>query len=112
MAENRISDLTSDLLKTIDQFNTDVEVEEIGIVLEVGDGIAQVSGLATVKSQELVEFENGAIGIAFNLEPETIGVIVLGDYFTIKEGSIVRKLGRIISIPVGMIFSPRDRSFR
>jgi F-type H+-transporting ATPase subunit alpha len=107
MAESKISDLTSDLFEKIDHFNTDVEVEEIGIVLEVGDGIARVSGLATVKSQELIEFENGAVGIAFNLETDTVGVIVLGDYFTIKEGTVVRKLGRIVSIPVGNDFLGR-----
>ncbi len=101
MTENKINDMTSDLLSRIAQFRSDVEVEEIGKVLEIGDGIARVSGLASVRSQELVAFETGAVGIAFNLERDAVGVIVLGDYFSIKEGSIVRKLGRIISIPVG-----------
>jgi F-type H+-transporting ATPase subunit alpha len=107
MDEFKINDLTSDLINKIEKFKSELEVEEIGIVLEVGDGIARVSGLATVKSQELIEFENGAIGIAFNLEAETVGAIVLGDYFSIKEGSIVRKLDRIASIPVGNHFLGR-----
>ncbi|NMB93096.1 MAG: F0F1 ATP synthase subunit alpha, partial [Flexilinea flocculi] len=72
MDEFKINDLTSDLINKIEKFKSELEVEEIGIVLEVGDGIARVSGLATVKSQELIEFENGAIGIAFNLEAETV----------------------------------------
>jgi len=101
MTEETIRNITADLFEKIDDFQPNYEVEDIGIVMEVGEGIARVSGLPTIGSQELVEFENGARGIAFSLEKDTIGVIVLGNYFTIKEGSIVKKTGRIASIPVG-----------
>ena len=101
MPEKTLRNITDDLFDRIDKFNPDYGVKDIGIVREVGEGIARVSGLHSIGSQELVEFENGAIGIALSLEEENIGVIVLGDYFTIKEGSIVKKSGRIASIPVG-----------
>lgn len=101
MTEEIIRNITADLFEKIDDFQPNYEVKDIGIVMEVGEGIARVSGLPTIGSQELVEFENGARGIAFSLEKDTIGVIVLGNYFTIKEGSIVKKTGRIASIPVG-----------
>lgn len=107
MPEKAIRDITADLFNRIDQYEQKIDVEDIGIVREVGDGIVRVVGLNSIGSQELVEFENGALGIAFNLEIDSIGVIVLGDYFSIKEGSIVKKLGRVVSIPVGKKFLGR-----
>ncbi|NMA13164.1 MAG: F0F1 ATP synthase subunit alpha [Chloroflexi bacterium] len=107
MPEKAIRDITTDLFNRIDQYEQKIDVEDIGIVKEVGDGIARVAGLNSIGSQELVEFENGALGIAFNLEIESIGIIVLGDYYTIKEDSIVKKLGRVASIPVGKKFLGR-----
>jgi F-type H+-transporting ATPase subunit alpha len=76
-------------------------VSDVGTVSEAGDGIARVFGLANVKSQELVQFANGVIGIAFNLEKESVGVIIMGDYSGVTEGMSVRALGRIASVPVG-----------
>ncbi len=105
--DQSIVDLTGDLFAKMDTYQPDYTVKDIGFVEEVGDGIARVSGLHTIGNQELVEFDNGAIGIAFSLELKTVGVIVLGDYFSIKEGSIVRKLGRIASVPVGKEFLGR-----
>lgn len=78
-----------------------MEVRDVGTVIEAGDGIAQVEGLTTVRSQELVEFENGVMGIAFNLEKDKVGVIILGDFSTVTEGMQVRTTGRIASVPVG-----------
>lgn len=107
MPEKAIRDITTDLFNRIDQYEQKIDVEDIGIVREVGDGIVRVAGLNSIGSQELVEFENGALGIAFNLEIDSIGVIVLGDYYSIHEGSIVKKLGRVVSIPVGKKFLGR-----
>ncbi len=79
-----------------------LESVEVGYVEEVGDGIARVSGLANVRYNELVQFENGVAGIAFNLEKDNVGVIIMGAYDDIQEGDTVSALGRIASVPVGM----------
>lgn len=92
---------TEELSSKISLFEKNLEVRNIGEVIEAGDGIAQVKGLTGVKSQELVQFSNGVKGIAFNLQSEKVGVIILGDYSTITEGMIVETTGRIASVPVG-----------
>jgi F-type H+-transporting ATPase subunit alpha len=96
-----IKQITSDLQRQIDAFEPELGVSDVGTVSEAGDGIARVFGLANVKSQELVQFANGVIGIAFNLEKESVGVIIMGDYAGVTEGMNVRALGRIASVPVG-----------
>jgi len=96
-----IEQITSDLQKQIESFESKVEITDVGSVLESGDGIARVSGLANVRSQELVQFANGVMGIAFNLEKEAVGVIIMGDYSGIAEGMRVSATGRIASVPVG-----------
>jgi F-type H+-transporting ATPase subunit alpha len=96
-----IKQLTTELQQRIEAYQPQLEVRDIGIVIEAGDGIAQVEGLTTVRSQELVQFENGVMGIAFNLEKDRVGVIILGDFSTITEGMQVHSTGRIASVPVG-----------
>jgi F-type H+-transporting ATPase subunit alpha len=96
-----IEQITGDLHKQIDDYQPEIGIRDIGTVLEAGDGIARVHGLANVKSQELVQFANGVMGIAFNLEKDSVGVIVMGDYIGITEGVHVRGAGRIASVPVG-----------
>jgi F-type H+-transporting ATPase subunit alpha len=96
-----IEQITSDLQKQIESFESKVEITDVGSVLESGDGIARVSGLANVRSQELVQFANGVMGIAFNLEKEAVGVIIMGDYSGIAEGMRVSATGHIASVPVG-----------
>ncbi|HEY9077349.1 MAG TPA: F0F1 ATP synthase subunit alpha [Anaerolineaceae bacterium] len=96
-----IHQIAQDLQSKIDQFQPGVEIRDVGTVIEAGDGIARVSGLKTVKSQELVQFANGVMGIAFNLETESVGVIILGDFTDIQEGMLVYATGRIASMPVG-----------
>jgi F-type H+-transporting ATPase subunit alpha len=96
-----IKQITGDFQRQIEGFKPEFGISDIGTVLEAGDGIARVQGLANVKSQELVQFANGVIGIAFNLEKDSVGVIVMGDYAEISEGMTVRSLGRIASVPVG-----------
>ena len=100
MAES-LQQFTEGLTNRIESFKTQFQIRNIGTVFEAGDGIAQVDGLTDVRSQELVKFENGLMGIAFNLEKDRVGVIVLGDYSTIFEGMKVETTGRIASVPVG-----------
>jgi F-type H+-transporting ATPase subunit alpha len=87
--------------KEIEQFGSQIDVREVGTVLEVGDGIARVYGLSGVMSGEMVEFPSGVIGLAFNLEEKSVGVIILGDYLSISEGDEVRALGTLLSVPAG-----------
>lgn len=94
-------EIASVIKQEIQQFDTQVDVREVGRVLEVGDGIARVYGLSGIMAGEMVEFPNGTIGLAFNLEENSVGVIILGDYLTIKEGDEVKALGRLLSVPVG-----------
>ena len=96
-----IKQITGDLQKQIDGFKPELNISDIGTVLEAGDGIARVHGLANVRAQELVQFSNGVMGTAFNLEKDSVGVIVMGDYGGIVEGMTVRATGRIASVPVG-----------
>jgi len=96
-----VKQIASDLQKQIEAFEPEVGISDIGTVMEAGDGIARVSGLANVQSQELVQFQNGVMGIAFNLEKATVGVTILGEFSEIVEGMTVRATGRIASVPVG-----------
>ncbi|UCD41563.1 MAG: F0F1 ATP synthase subunit alpha [Chloroflexota bacterium] len=96
-----INNITADLQKQIDSYKPEVEITDVGTVLEAGDGIARVDGLSSVRAQELVQFANGVLGIAFNLENESVGVIIMGEYSAIDEGMSVHSTGRIASVPVG-----------
>lgn len=96
-----IKQITSDLQQQIDSFEPEVGISDVGTVTEAGDGIARVQGLASVQAQELVQFHNGVMGIAFNLEKDSVGVIIMGQYDEIVEGMSVRSTGRIASVPVG-----------
>ncbi|MBU0660730.1 F0F1 ATP synthase subunit alpha [Patescibacteria group bacterium] len=89
------------LKKHIDSFEKQVDVQEVGTVIEVGDGIARMTGLSNCQAQEMIEFPGGVFGLALNLEEETVGAIILGDYKGIKEGDTVKRTGRIMSVPVG-----------
>jgi F-type H+-transporting ATPase subunit alpha len=96
-----IRQITADLQKQIDQFTPELEVSDVGQVIEAGDGIARVRGLSDVRAQELVQFANGVMGIAFNLEADNVGVIIMGEYDEIEEDMEVRSTGLIASVPVG-----------
>ena len=96
-----IEQMTADLQKQIEAYQPRAGVSSIGRVMDAGDGIARVSGLSDIRSQELVLFENGTLGMAFNLEKDAVGVIIMGEYDDIVEGMRVRSTGRITSIPVG-----------
>lgn len=94
-------EIASVLQQEIEQFDSKIDVREVGTVLEVGDGIARVYGLSGVMAGEMVEFPNGAIGLAFNLEENSVGVIILGNFLTIQEGDEVKALGTLLSVPAG-----------
>lgn len=96
-----IDNITTDLQKQIDDYKPAFEISEVGSVIEAGDGIARVDGLSAVRAQELVQFANGIMGIAFNLEYDSVGVIIMGEYSGIDEGMTVRSTGQIASLPVG-----------
>ena len=96
-----IKQIAGDLQKQIESFEPELGVSDIGTVVEAGDGIARVQGLAKIRAQELVQFSNGVMGTAFNLEKDSVGVIVMGEYEGIIEGMSVRGTGRIASVPVG-----------
>jgi F-type H+-transporting ATPase subunit alpha len=96
-----IAQITADLQNQIDSFEPSLDVNEVGTVMQAGDGIARASGLTNVRAQELVRFANGVMGIAFNLEADNVGIIIMGEYSGIQEGMTVQSTGRIASVPVG-----------
>ena len=97
----KADEITSVLQREIEQFESRIDVREVGRVLEAGDGIARVYGLSGVMASEMVEFESGVTGLAFNLEENSVGIIILGDFLKVKEGDEVRSTGRLLSVPVG-----------
>ncbi len=97
----KADEIASVIQKEIESYKAEVNVRETGRVLEVGDGIARVYGLTGVMSGEMVEFPGGVTGLAFNLEENSVGVIILGDYLKIQEGDEVNSLGKLLSVPVG-----------
>ncbi len=103
MTELTISanEITEALRKHVAEFSPVVGAQQVGRVVEVGDGIARVSGLPSAKVNELLEFEDGTVGLAMNLDEETIGAVVLGSVDGIEEEQIVKSTGRILSVPVG-----------
>jgi F-type H+/Na+-transporting ATPase subunit alpha len=95
------AEIASVLQQEIEQYESQVDVREVGTVIEVGDGIARVYGLSNVMAGEMVAFPNGVCGLAFNLEESSVGIIILGDFLKIKEGDQVQTLGRLLSVPAG-----------
>lgn len=94
-------EISSLIKKQIENYESEIEVNEVGRVIVVGDGIARVHGLDNVMAGELVEFSNGVMGMAQNLEENNVGIIILGPYTGIREGDEVRRTGRIMEVPVG-----------
>lgn len=101
MVEIKPDEISAILRQQLSNFNAAADLEEVGTVLQVGDGIARVYGLNNVSSGELVEFENGTRAIALNLEEDNVGVVLMGESGSIKEGAQVRRTGKIASIDVG-----------
>ncbi|MBC7587797.1 MAG: F0F1 ATP synthase subunit alpha, partial [Chitinophagaceae bacterium] len=101
MAEIKPDEISAILRQQLSNFNASADLEEVGTVLQIGDGIARVYGLNNVRSGELVEFENGTKAIALNLEEDNVGVVLLGESAGIKEGAKVKRTNQIASIKVG-----------
>jgi len=97
----RAHDFTAIIKQQIEQFGTTVTMVDVGTVVEVGDGITRIHGLSGARYSELLQFPNGIIGIALNLEEDSVGAVILGDWAEIKEGDEVRSTSRIAEVPVG-----------
>jgi F-type H+-transporting ATPase subunit alpha len=109
MAELTISadDIQSAIEEYVGSFTADTAREEVGTVIEAGDGIAHVEGLPSVMTQELLEFPGGVLGVALNLDEHSIGAVILGDFEKIEEGQQVKRTGEVLSVPVGDAFLGR-----
>jgi F-type H+/Na+-transporting ATPase subunit alpha len=97
----RSDEITSIIRNEISGFDEGADVAGVGTIVEVGDGIAQIYGLSGALASELLEFPGGVMGMAFNLEEETVGALILGDYTRLKEGDQVKTTGRVVEVPVG-----------
>ncbi|MBI3726657.1 F0F1 ATP synthase subunit alpha, partial [bacterium] len=97
----KADEIASVLKKEIGEYSRDLEMEEVGSILEVGDGIARVYGLRNVMSGELLEFPKKIMGLALNLEETSVGAVLLGDYTELKEGNTVKRTRTVMSLPVG-----------
>ena len=101
MAEVKPAEVSAILRQQLAGVKSEAELQEVGTVLQVGDGIARIYGLTNVQSGELIEFENGLQAIVLNLEEDNVGAVLLGPSKGIKEGDVVKRTNRIASINVG-----------
>ena len=97
----KVDEISSVITEEIKQYRSEVDVAEVGQVLEVGDGIARIYGLSNAMASERLEFSNGQFGQVFNLEQDSVGAVIMGDYLGIKEGDEVRRTGELLSVPCG-----------
>src|SRR5215203_5522075 len=97
----RAEEISKIIRDQIGSYAVDVDVAEVGTIVSIGDGIARVHGVEKTMSGEMLEFPHGVYGIALNLEEESVGAVLLGDFTKIREGDVVKRTGRIISVPVG-----------
>src|SRR5881394_2561119 len=100
----KTDEIASVIKQEIEQYAAQLEVSEVGRVVEVGDGIARIYGLSNAMAGELLEFqssEGSVMGQVFNLETDTVGAVIYGDYLTVKEGDLVKATGRLLEVPVG-----------
>lgn len=107
MVKIRPDEISSIIRQQIEQYNQEVKVVNVGTVFQVGDGIARIYGLEKVMAGELLEFEDGTIGIALNLEAKNVGAVLMGEGLTVQEGTSVRATGKIAQVPVGEKFLGR-----
>ncbi|MBA3684312.1 MAG: F0F1 ATP synthase subunit alpha [Planctomycetes bacterium] len=97
----RADEMTSVIKDQLKNYGAQVQVDEVGTIVQVGDGIARITGLKGALAGEMLAFENGSFGLALNLEEESIGAVVLGEYTSLKEGGLVRRTKRVLEVPVG-----------
>ena len=100
MVKIRPDEISSIIRQQIEQYNQEVKVVNVGTVFQVGDGIARIYGLEKVMAGELLEFEDGTVGIALNLESKNVGSVLMGEGLTVQEGTSVRATGKIAQVPV------------
>jgi F-type H+/Na+-transporting ATPase subunit alpha len=101
MAEVRPDEVSAILRKQLSGFENEMDVYDVGTVLQVGDGIARIYGLSKVMASELIEFPNNVFGMVLNLEEDNVGCVLFGESTLIKEGDTVKRTGRVASMPVG-----------
>ena len=101
MAKINADEITTLLRQQIENYEQRIQVDEVGTVISLGDGIARVHGLDKVMAGELIEFPHGVAGLAMNLDESEVGAVLMGDYTLIKEGDEVKRTGTIMSVPVG-----------
>ncbi len=97
----RLEEITTRIKEDIRNFSKDLNVDEVGTIMELGDGIARVYGLRNVMGNEMLEFESGVYGLALNLEEDSVGAVILGEYADLHEGGRVKRTGRVLEVPVG-----------
>src|SRR5580765_3672348 len=97
----KADEISKIIREQIGSYAVDVDVAEVGSIVSIGDGIARVHGIEKAMAGEMLEFPYGVFGIALNLEEESVGAVLLGEFKEIKEGDLVKRTGRIISVPVG-----------
>src|ERR1700712_5655147 len=95
------ADIEGAIEEYVSSFSADTAREEVGTVIDTGDGIAHVQGLPSVMTQELLEFEGGVLGVALNLDEHEVGAVILGDFEKIEQGQQVKRTGEVLSVPVG-----------
>src|SRR5580692_1296327 len=97
----KAEEISKIIREQIGSFAVSVDVAEVGSIISIGDGIARVHGVENAMAGEMLEFPHGVFGIALNLEEESVGTVLLGDFTEIKEGDLVKRTGRIMSVPIG-----------
>src|SRR6476660_6374148 len=101
MAKIKADEITELLRQQIENYEQRIQVDEVGTVISLGDGIARIHGLDKVMAGELIEFPHGVAGLAMSLEEDQVGSVIMGEYSELREGDQVRRTGKILSVPVG-----------
>ena len=107
MAEVKPDEVSEILRKQLSGFEKEIDIYDVGTVVQIGDGVARVYGLSKCMASELIEFPYGVFGMALNLEEDNVGCILFGDYTLIKEGDEAKRTGRVASMPVGEAMAGR-----
>src|ERR1700684_4429209 len=101
MAKIQANEITELLRQQIENYEQRIQVDEVGTIVTLGDGIARIHGLDKVMAGELIEFPHGVAGLAMNLDEDQVGAVLMGDYTELSEGNQVKRTGKILSVPVG-----------
>ena len=92
----RADEMTAVIKEQLKNYGTHIVVDEVGTIVQVGDGIARITGLSSIMAGEMIAFDNGAFGLALNLEEGNVGAVILGDYTTLKEGGVAKRTKRVL----------------